>query len=186
MTSYAPPYTSRLRLKYRVQGTNHTMQARFPGPISGSGLTDCMAALHSFLVALQPAMFEDWTPISAAAADINSNIFLPVTNTIAPVGEVGILTREEEEIAYCATFVARSTGGNPMQLRVFGLAANTLETAGGVDFRVTFGESADVEAAVGILNLNSTAILGNDGNPLIWYPYANVKPNDEWVGKVRG
>lgn len=186
MTAYAPHYTARLRQKYSVQGSVHSINVRFPGPITGSGLTDAQNALFDFLSELQNILFDDWAIGQTSAADIDSTIFLPQTTVGTITGTVVTTSREEEEKATALTFVARSGSGNPMKLSVFGAAISGLESAGLVNYRFYNGENASIDAAVAVLNANSTALIGNDGQALTWYPYVNYKDYDHWVKKVRG
>lgn len=186
MPAYYPAWTARLRLEYQVGRFSHNILMRFPGPSTGSGLTDVMAAFNAFLVPLGPLMYDDIAFVSAAAADIDSNVFLPIANTIVAAGSVAASTREPREEATEWSFTARTTGGNPWKFSLFGLWADGIEIASGRDFRIRFGENGNIDSAVSILNLNSTAFIGNDGNPLHWSQYVDYKDNDHFVKKIRG
>src|ERR1041384_8363601 len=99
MTAYYPAWTARARIKYTVGRFSHNILLRFPGPSTGSGLTDVMAAFDSFLTALQPLMYNDFTIVSVSAADIASTVFLPIANTLTPAGGVDTTNREPQEEA---------------------------------------------------------------------------------------
>lgn len=185
MPAYYPAWTARVRLKYTVGRFSHNILLRFPGPSTGSGLTDVMTAFNDFLTALGPLLYDDITFVSASAADIDSNVFLPIANTITAVGSVATAGREPAEEATQWTFAARTTGGNPWKFGLFGLRQASVEGAGGNDYRIRFGENGDIDAALGVLNLNSTAFIGNDANPLHWFGYVDYKDNDHFVKQIR-
>jgi hypothetical protein len=186
MAAYAPHYTSRFKQRYSVQGANHSITFRFPGPVTGSGLTDAQNAFASFLNAIAPIMFTDWSMGAASAADIDSTVFLPVPIISGSGGAVSISAREEEERATALTFVARTAGGNPWKFSFFGIAISGLESAGAVDYRIHPGEVTEIDDAVTVLVANASAFVGNDGGTLFWYPYVNYKDYDHWVKEVRG
>jgi hypothetical protein len=185
MTAYYPAWTARVRIKYTIGRFSHNIILRFPGPSTGSGLTDVMTAFGDFLTALQPLMYDDFTVVSAAAADIDSTVFLPIANTLTPVGGIASATRQPDEEATAWSFVARTTGGNPWKFSLFGLFKGGIESAGGTDYRINFGENGDIDAALSVLNLNSTAFIGNDAQPLHWFGYVDYKDNDHFVKQIR-
>lgn len=185
MTAYAPHWTSRVKLHINVQSTNHTILFRFPGPISGSGITDALGALNSFFGALENAMYDDFTVNAVTAADIDSTIFLPQVNPFTFAGTVDPVDREPEEKAFQTTFVARTASGNPWKFSLFGLSKAALELTGEKNFRVRAGESLLIDTAIDVLQLAGAALIGNDGDPLFWYDYANIGENDNWKKKVR-
>jgi hypothetical protein len=185
MPAYYPAWTARVRIKYTVGRFSHNFLLRYPGPSTGSGLTDVMAAFGDFLTALEPLMYDDFQVVSAATADIDSTVFLPIANTLTPAGGVASATREPQEEATAWSFVARTTGGNPWKFSLFGLARSAIEAASGQDYRIRFGENGDIDAALGVLNLNSTAFIGNDANPLHWFGYVDWKDNDHFVKQIR-
>lgn len=186
MTAYAPHYTSRFKQRYSVQGDNHSITFRFPGPITGSGLTDAQNAFSSFLDAMASLLFDDWALGPASAADIDSNIFLPVPAIGTPAGAVVTANRQPSERATALTFVARSAGGNPWKFSLFGVAVSSSEDLGNEDYRYRPGEITAIDNAVAVLVANSSAFVGNDGGTLFWYPYVNYKDYDHWVKDVRG
>lgn len=186
MASYAPHYTSRLRIKYLGSGRPHNMLFRFPGPSDGSGLTEALTVIGAFLDALAPLMYDDFTVISVSIANIDTNIFLPYATTLTPTGSIAASTRTPAEEATAWTFVARTTGGNPWKFSLFGLYQNGIEGGPGQNYRVVFGENGDMDAALAVLNGGGTALIGNDGLPTHWAPYADYKDNDHYVKKVRG
>lgn len=185
MTAYAPHYTSRVKIHYFVQGAGHTMQFRFPGPISGSGLTDALGAINDWLVALADTMYDDWTVSAVTAADQDSNIFLPQVNPFTVTGTVDPADRQPIEKAFTVSFPARSSGGNPFKVSLYGCSRVSVELATEENGRVRAGENPDVDAAIDVLQLAGAALIGNDALPLLWYDYANVKDNDRWLKKIR-
>lgn len=183
--AYAPHWTSRVRIHYNVQGKNHTMTFRFPGPISGSGLTDALTTINDFLNAMESALWSDWTVNAVTAADIDSTIFLPIVNPITAVGTVDPVDREPENKAYMLTFVARTAGGNPWKFSLFGVSSTALEVTGSRDYRIRAGESSVVDGAIDLLQVSGGALIGNDAEPLFWYDYANTGEYDPTKKDVR-
>lgn len=185
MTAYAPHWTSRVKIHYFVQGAGHTMQFRFPGPITGSGLTDALGAINNWLTALEDLLWTDWTVSAVTAADQDSTVFLPQTNPFTVTGNVATDNRQPIDKAFSVSFVARSSGGNPFKVSLYGCSPINGELDTEVNGRIRAGENADVDTAIDILQLAGAALIGNDALPLLWYDYANTKTNDRWLKKIR-
>ena len=77
-------------------------------------------------------------------------------------------------------FVGRSSTGRRARWAIFGYKNAYSE------FRLTSAESADIATVVDALDASPTRFLAIDGNLPTWYPYANVKAWDYWVGEARG
>lgn len=186
MTAYAPTWTGRLKVSYFAAQAVHTQTWRYPGPSSGSGVTDLISVIQSFYDALAPILWEDFIINSVTVADINSPVFLPIINPFTPVsGEILIADFEPMDKAEVASFVGRSTGGNPWKIGQFGIATRQIEVSGSLNYRALANENVNIGNAIAALQAGAGSVLANDANTVSFYEYANLKPNDRWVKKVR-
>lgn len=178
MTAFAPNWTSRVRISYYHARRPHTLNLRFPGPITGSGLTDILTTVVAFQTALAPLLWDDFTFNSVSACDIDSNIFLPQPSIGGAPGAVLSTDLNGEDKAWTGVFVGRTANGNPAHFSIVGLVhQNIIEEGQGHNFRVIAGENADIDAAIDVLQGAASTIVGNDGSPVTWYDYVNVSPN---------
>jgi len=186
MTAFAPTWTGRVKITYFAAQAVHTQTWRYPGPASGSGVTDLLTTISSFYNALANVLYEDFNVNSVTVADIDSPVFLPIINPFASgIGTVALIDFEPEEKANVATFVGRSTGGHPWKIGMFGLVFGSIEVAGSRNYRVLETENITIGSAISALIAGAGTILANDANTVAMYNYCNLKPNDRWVKKVR-
>jgi hypothetical protein len=186
MTAYAPTWTGRLKLTYFGGSAAHTQTWRYPGPSSGSGVTDLITAIDAYLTALEPLMWDDFAVSAVTVADVGSPVFLPIVNPFTAItGAVAFTGFVPEDKAKVLTFVGRTTSGNPWHLAQFGLDTNSLQAGGSTNYRILTGENADVTNAIAALQAGAGIILGNDAGSVAVYNYANLKSYDRWVKKVR-
>jgi hypothetical protein len=177
MTAYAPNWTSRVRFSYFGAQKIHSLNLRFPGPITGSGLTDIITLIGNFQAALAPVLFEDWTFNATFAADQDSGVFLPQPNPDGAAGSILLTAFTPEMKAWAGVFVGRTALGNPAHFSVYGISRDEVQAAPGQNFRVIAGENATIDTAINVLQSNATKIVGNDGTPVTWYDYMNFSPN---------
>jgi len=186
MTAYAPTWTGRLKISYFAAQAVHSQTWRYPGPSSGSGVTDLVAAIQAYYDALQPILWEDAIINAVTVADVNSPIFLPIVNPFTSIaGAIVLDTFEPKDKAEVCTFIGRTTTGNPWKISQFGVATGQIEVTGQLNFRVLASENVDIGNAVAALQAGGGTILGNDAGSVAIYEYANIKENDRWVKKVR-
>lgn len=186
MTAYAPTWTGRLKVSYFAGQAIHSQTWRYPGPASGSGVTDLIAVIQAFYDALAPVAWNDWAINAVTVADLGSPIFLPIVNPFSLItGSSDIVDFEPEDKAEALTFVGRTTGGNPWHITQFGIDRDAIESAGSKNFRVLHPENATIAAAIDVLVAGGGTVLGNDAGAVAMYQYADLKENDRWVKKVR-
>jgi len=184
--AYAPHWTSRMRVSYFAAQAVHSQMWRFPGPASGSGVTDLVAVLIDYYTALAPILYQDFIVNAVTVADIDSTFFLPISNPFVGLGgDLTMADFEPQEKAFQGTWVGRTTGGNPWHVSQFGISAIGLEGVASHNFRVLRIENATVAAALDVLQAAGGTIIGNDAQPVAFYDYLNVKDNDRYVKKVR-
>lgn len=186
MTAYAPTWTGRLKVSYFGAQAIHTQTWRYPGPSSGSGVTDLIAVVQAFYDACANIMWSDFQINAVSVADINSSVFLPIPNPFTtPTGLVDIADFEAMDKAEVTTFVGRTTGGNPWHISQYGIAVRQIEVPGQLNYRVLASENPQIGTIVGTLQAGAGTVLGNDANTVAFYDYADLKPNDRWVKKIR-
>ena len=186
MPAFAPNWTGRLKISYFAAKAVHTQTWRFPGPSSGSGVTDLVTTISAYFAALQDDLWEDFVVNAVTVADIDSSIFLPIPNPFTGVtgGQV-MTTFSPDDKAKATTWVGRSTGGHPWKITQYGVNYDILEAAADSNYRLLRGEDAVIDATLDALAAGAGSFLANDANSVAIYDYANIKPNDRWVKKVR-
>lgn len=187
MPAYAPSFTPRLKVRYRAAAANHTQLWRFPQVgVAGVNLAASVAAVQGVYDLLTPIMFDDWAVLDLSYADINSDVFIPTTGltAIGTVTTVGMLPSVK---AQAMSFVGRTVGGQPAKLAQFGVDSTTFTNTQAGDYRISPGEDTTVDGVIALLNTYNSPLLicGNDKLAVVWKGYANTKPYDFWVKKVR-
>lgn len=187
MTSFAPNYTARLRVKYRAARAIHTQTWRFPAyGTLGVGMIAARDAVEAIWGHLTPNLFDDTECLAVTYAVEDTNIFLP-TDVISISGDVATPTDLPKIKALAVSMVGRTSTGQPAKIFFYGLDETTLSSSGGEDFRQNPGENAALTAAIAEANgfIAGLILCGSDGTAVTWYPYTNQKPNDYWVKRVR-
>jgi hypothetical protein len=183
MADYAPNYTGRYRVRYHGGGLNHSMSFR---TVSGSPTDNAgvLVDVQAFLDALAGDMFDDWFVISTAAAIVDTDVFLPVTGPVVSGGGPVFAGSPPKYKAGSISFTGRTTSGLRAIVYVYGTDYVIDGATPGFDLRVYSTEDTGISNAVAALN-GAGFIVGNDGQQIVWNPYANVKTNDYWGKKVR-
>lgn len=187
MSAYAPNFTARLRVKYTAAGAIHTQTWRVPSyGTLGINIAALRAAVENIWSDLQPRLYDDVSCVGCTYAVENSNIFLP-TDAIVMSGDIVTPTTDPRIKAFAVSLVGRTALGQPAKNFFYGMSSPDSEGAGSENYRINPGENADVDAAIATANgfLAGLVLCGSDGTGVTWYPYANTKPNDYWVKRVR-
>lgn len=144
------------------------------------------AAIENIWSEFTSVAFADLSCISCTFARENSNIFLP-TDPIVLLGTTSVLTDRPDVKADAVSLVGRTTNGQPAKEFFYGLDTSALDAVASNNFRVDPGENANIDAAIAAANsfFAGLVMCGSDGQGISWYPYANQKPNDYWVKRVR-
>lgn len=185
MADYAPNYTARYRIRYRTLGQVHTAQFRLSRANANPAVAGA-AAFSDVLTALGPTLFADWQIIGADVAQEDSDVFLPSTPLPTHTG-LSVATGDESFRPLFCSFVGRSTSGQRAAIFFYGYT-NSPHSADNTanDFRVTSTESSIVDDVVNMLNLaHGGALVANDNNPIVWYPYMNVGVNAYYQRRAR-
>lgn len=186
MAAYAPQYTGRYKVKYRVLGRPHSMTLRTSrSALSPTGVRSLFDDLFN---ALSSRLFTDFTVVGADFAAPDSEIFLPVSPIPIAASTSGIAGDSSHTPQY-ASFVGRTMSGGPVRLFIYGwsIAPQAADNTAN-DWRVTAAEDTAVADAVDVLNGATGAgyeIVGNDNASVVWYPYVNVGQNAHEQRKAR-
>lgn len=184
MPDHAPDFTARYRIRYFDGMANHTQTWRYPGAGDGPELLAVATAWVAYAAALAPGLWEDYAILSASFAMKDSSIFLP-TSTPDVAGVQAVTTRRKFHKAQALSFVGRTALGKRVIFYQYGYWKAVGEDDDAEDFRWTVGEEAPIHDAWQALVDAGGGIVGNDGEQVFWYPYANTGENDYWKGKVR-
>jgi len=184
MADFAPNFTPRLKLTYRVQSVNHSFTWRLPRGTHIAGVGPYVAKQTAFLAALQGLMFNDWTVLTNAFSEEDVDIFLPVATPTQPTGAGDLSARKPENKANFLQFVGRGTAGSKGSFYVYGCVVEVDSAVGG-DYRVTTLENSAISGSVGILTETGDPLVAIDNSDMRWYSYVNLKANDHYVHKVR-
>lgn len=186
MSDYAPNHTARLKLRYRVAATFHTMtlRSRGNGPVDEDS-SALMGDLNNWLNVIEESLFNDFTIISARWAAKDSDIFLPIPMiswTFVPSG--GAPTPGDKP--QFGSFQGVTRLGNRASILLFGVVwQGDSVVTGQSDYRLTGEELPAIETVVNQMNL-SESMVGIDLADVIWYPYFNLGYHGHWQRKARG
>jgi len=186
MADFAPNFTARYRVRYSVLGLTHTQQWRIARSAGLTGLNNMILKVAAFWAALEANIWDDFTFLSATYAPEDSDIFLPAGVPTAITGALTPPAAPKSQSIVTTGFVGRSNLGQKARVFCYGVATSPEETSTlGDDFRLTAAESADIDAAVTVLNNGSPNVVGSDDAIVGWYAYANIKYNDYWLRQIR-
>jgi len=181
MTSYAPNYTPRLRLKYQAAGIEHTIMMRAARGTSAGGLDAQKGSIRACFNFGASLLASDFAWISADYALTDSDDFFPTTLPAAVTGGQSAATFSLKQRCTSTNFNGRVSGSRAA-IYFYGFWwEDGLDTAGD-NGRVTPGE----ESFVGTIatELSGQAHAGN-GLQAIFHQYANIKVNDHLLKLLR-
>jgi hypothetical protein len=187
MPAFAPNFTARVKVRYHAALANHTQVWRCSQlGVAFIEADACIAAIQGLYDLLTPSMFDDWSVLDVSVAEFNSDVFLP-HGTITAIGTVPVAGVDPKVKADAISFVGRTLGGQPAKIAQFGYAINATVGDDAGDYRITVAEDPQIDGAIALLNsfTVSGAIRGSDGLGIVWKAYANTKPYDYWVKRVR-
>ena len=111
MTTYAPTFTPRLRVKYKCGGIAHSMQVRGPRGATLATMGGLVDPIANCFVALATYLYSDFSWISAEAALTDEESFAPVAvSGIIPVGGVPLVAQSAVNRIRGLTISGRAPG----------------------------------------------------------------------------
>lgn len=153
----------------------HTFAVRFIAPIDETSFTNDVEAVLLRLNDIVGAS----TVLGVRQRNQDSNVSFPVASGLVGYNfGTGAVDVDHNPIAL--TFVGRTINGVRARLSIFGYKGSTSA------YRLTSAEFDGIQNAVAALNLAEDIFMAIDQEKPIWYPYADVKPNDYWVRRARG
>ena len=187
MTTYAPNFTPRYKAKYHVAGLDHTIQLRTTRGASSSVTNALRESLYDMFNVWSAQLAEDFAWISAEYALTDSDIFFPGDMPDAVLGGQALAEFSVQDKITSTGFVGKAAGSKA-KVFLYGISWNpdnlvsppVPDTSN--DFRVQGTDNANVLACQTSLNLRARA---NSGEFTVWYPYANIKPNDRLLALAR-
>lgn len=187
MPDFAPNFTARYVVRYSTLGLEHSMQFRIARLAGSVGLTNMTAKVGGFLAALQPLMFADFAILGAKYSQEDTAFFVPATVPSSPTGAIPVPAQPKSQSIMATSFVGLSSQGQKARGYVYGLniGPENVALASFDDFRITGSETADIAAAIAILNNGSPNIVASDNNTVLWYSYVNMKYNDFHLRSIR-
>lgn len=182
---FAPNYTARYRIKYNDGSANHTQTWRYPGVGDGPELGAVSAAVLNYYTAMADGLWDDFAFLSVSYCLKDADIFIPLavggfTGTVSPTG-----VRKKFHKANMLSFIGRTNAGHRVIFYQYGFFHAVGENSQLDDFRIFRSEEPLIDNAIAALVAAGADLVGNDGQPVNWYSYANVGENDYWKGKVR-
>lgn len=181
MTTYAPNFTPRTRVKYVAAGIEHTIQMRSPRG-TGSGVVSGKAEIISDLFDLfSDILADDFAWVSAEYALTDSDVFIPFATPTVVSGTVDPTTFSLHQRVTSTNFNGKAAGSRAA-VYMYGLFWSRDSGTPADNGRVTPAENADVGTAAGILSSNAVA---GSGDGAFFHNYANIKVNDHLLKLLR-
>lgn len=181
MTSYAPNYTPRIRLKYQAAGIEHTIQMRGARGTTAGGLDAQKGSIRACFNLGAANLADDFAWISAEYALTDSDDWFPTTLPAAVTGAAPIASFSLQHRATHTSFNGRVVGSRAA-IYFYGFYWEQGVDTSADNGRVTPAE----EAFVGDIatELSGQAHAGN-GLQAIFHQYANIKVNDHLLKLLR-
>lgn len=186
MPDFAAVDTPRVRVHYRVQALDHSIEGRMPIDDTIINAPDYINILTDMLTALVGSRYSDWSVLGYDFRAQDSEVAIPISagSVTAPAaGTVSTSGRVAGQAAAQMRFEGRSTGGSKCSITLFG--TNWLLTGVSEDFRITYAENSGVANAIDALNNMTTQLRAIDGQPVVWKQYVNLKYNDRVMRRLR-
>jgi hypothetical protein len=187
MADYAPNFTLRYRFRYSVRGLVHKMLWRGKADGNAGDLPALITKVGLFLDAIGPALWDDFTVLSAEYSLPDADIFLPADGPSFDGGAIAVAGSKTADRIVQTSWVGRSAIGHRAVMYMYGVSFQPGVDTGTLsgDFRVLAAESAQVGESIEVLNDGAPDIYANDGVAVTWSSYVNTKYNDHWLRKAR-
>ena len=189
MTTYAPNFTPRLRVKYVPARLQHTIQVRGPRGTSFALMSNRCAVIHDVFNLWAPKLANDFAFISAEVALTDSEIWYPTDPPAAVTGSLAPSTFSPTQKITSTSFAGKAADSRA-RLSLFGIRwvqGNPLDEApstfdGSYNGVITPAENALVSNTVTAI---TTQFFAVSGEATRWYPRATIKINDHLLKLVR-
>lgn len=183
MTTYAPNFTPRYKLRYRAGGIEHTIQVRSERGATFAATENLKDTIRACYQAVVARAYNDFVFLSAEIALTDSDVFSPAAIPLGLVGHVAdpALFSAVARIRGL-TFSGRAPGSRA-RFTMFGLAFSTDgPTALGGDGTILPAEEAGITT---IANTATAAFRSGSGAGAIFPARGTYKVNDHLLRLVR-
>lgn len=181
MTTYAPNFTPRVKVKYQACGIEHTIQFRKQRGATASDMTgvrDQIRALFNIWVA---ALADDFTFLEADYALTDSDDFISMALPTAIVGLVAAGDYALQQRVTHTNFNGKAAGSRA-SVFLYGILWEQGLGTDADNGRTLPGEDARVTTSVTLLSSHLFAGSGAVASP---HNYANIKVNDRLLKLLR-
>lgn len=181
---FAPNFTNRYRVRYSVNGSNHSLTVR-AGTTAGPYDAAVRTELTAMLDALSPLRFSSWSVLDAEWSQAGSTFFIPAPPPPAIAGTSSASGQGLRPVNI--NFQGATLLANRAAFFVYGVSVDPVigGTSTETDYRLQRGDDANIDDALDVMAA-WTAITGIDGEHVQWHNYANININSYWQRKVRG
>lgn len=180
MTTYAPNFTPRARLKYVACGIEHTIMMRAARG-TAADLSPQFNSIRACFLMLVDQLPEDFAWISAEYALTDSDVFIPRAVPAAIVGEQPVASYTLKQKCTSTNFNGRAAGSRAA-LYFYGVLWGEGIGEPADNGRVTPAEQAEIGTVATELSGQAHA---NSGEQAIFHQYANIKLNDHLLKLLR-
>lgn len=183
MSNFADVNTGRYVVVYQNGGQKHTHKWRFERPQGAAPTGEQLAAISDVYSAFGAKARSDYQILSATWSPPDSRVSVP-----AAVPAIGVNTQllpatSKVTESFYMRFEARSVEGSRFNISFIGAVLGGGEGFYG-NYRINLGEDAIVANVTNALD-SVPGLVAVDGNPLVWYQYANVGVNRYWMRQAR-
>lgn len=181
MTTYAPNYTPRVRIKYTAAGIEHTISMRAARGTDAAGLDAQVGSIRACFNFMADKLADDFAWISAEYALTDSDDFFPRGLPASVAGAVDPITFSLHQRVTSTNFNGR-VAGSRAAIYFYGIWWSRDSGEPADNGRVTPLEDADIGTVA--TELSGQAHAGN-GLQATFHQYANIKVNDHLLKLVR-
>lgn len=183
MANFADVNTGRFLVTYQNGGQKHTHKWRFERPQGAAPTGGQLAAISAVYDAMGSRARSDYRILSAVWISPDQRVSTPATAPTISVNTAILPAPTKVSESFYIRFEGRSVEGSRFNLSLMGATLGGGEGFYG-NYRINAGEDAVlgnfIEAIEGV-----TGLVAIDGNPLLWYQYANCGVNRYWMRQAR-
>lgn len=186
MTTYAPNFTARYRLRYSVGNARHSLTLRMIG--NPATVYDGMIVkIEDVFDAIAGIMYTDWRLEDAEFAEQGSDTFVPAEAPNIPAGTVSTVGRTVANSAVYLTIGGKSTLNNSTKMFIYGTNLNPFSLSQANNYRIDQTETPWAIQLMNQLNLlRAEGWAAADAQPVAYVrKYFNVGISAYRQGQIR-
>lgn len=183
MAPLSPFNTARYFVDYVANGRQHTAMFRWDPSATTPPPQATIDLISDFLNALAAFFPSDTAVLTHRYGAAGSNLTFPVASA-APTW-IGSGSANTTEAPAYLNFVGRTLGGRRSGLMLLGASSSPASEGNTLaNYRIDTGEGINFDQAY--TALTQIGLYGIDGQPTVWYTYANAGYHSYWQRKMRG